>query len=159
MIWKPWSPCTGMECLYCTEVSLLQNICGWDKEVTWKSIPALSLLELERSNDPAVKDSHFAQVKDVERRAVSASVCQCWVQFSCVVRGDRWVSGVLWLTLWRDRQVYRDQDLTEKPGAGQHVVLPRRASFSLLRSSDSFCDSQTFQTWSIFSLQILSLCL
>ena len=62
---------------------------AWDKEVTWKSIPALSLWELERSNDPAVKDSHFTRVKDVEKIALSASVYQCWVQFLYVVRGDR----------------------------------------------------------------------
>lgn len=39
----------------------------WDKESTWKSIPALSLLGPERCSDPAVKDSHFIQVKDMER--------------------------------------------------------------------------------------------
>lgn len=60
-----------------------------DKEVAWKSVPALSLLELEMSNDLAVEDSYLTHVKDVERRAHFPSVYQCWVQFSCVVRGDR----------------------------------------------------------------------
>lgn len=134
----------------------------WDKEFTWKSISALSLLGLERSSVPAVKNSHFSGVRDMERASVS--VCQHWVWIFVLSEktGEIWGAVVLnVMNPLESPSAPQRAGVTQEAGAGQHTVLPWRASFNLLRAQarpvpSNFSDLVYFSGSDPVSLSLIS---